>query len=99
MASFLARSQESSTIPYCADNLEKAQAGVDTCIEKLGKNLKKLDKFYNTHTMYNDGMIQKLLGKDVDVRDTLKWYARLELGKKILQCIKENGVCYYDAEM
>ena len=29
----------------------------------------------------------------------LKWYARLTLGEKIVKCIKEEGSCWYEAEL
>ena len=33
-----------------------------------------------------------------DTQELLQWYARLELGEKILKCVKENGECFFEAE-
>lgn len=33
------------------------------------------------------------------VKDALEWYARLELGEKILACVKEKGECEFTAEL
>ena len=33
------------------------------------------------------------------VKFFLEWYARLDLGKQILKCIKDNGECSFEAEL
>jgi hypothetical protein len=29
----------------------------------------------------------------------VEWYARLELGEKILKCVEEKGECQFEAEL
>ena len=33
------------------------------------------------------------------VKHYLEWYARLGLGKQILECVKEKGECQFEAEL
>ena len=40
--------------------------------------------------------------EDIDekgIRDLLEWYARLDLGTKILKCVEEKGDCSFEAEL
>jgi hypothetical protein len=37
--------------------------------------------------------------KKEQIRSLLEWYARLELGEKILKCVKEKGSCFFEAEL
>ena len=43
-------------------------------------------------------MIEEKVIKDIGVRDTQEWLARLDLGIKIEKCIEDNGECEFDAE-
>ena len=36
---------------------------------------------------------------EIGVKYFLEWYARLDLGKQILKCIKDNGECSFEAEL
>ena len=36
---------------------------------------------------------------ETEVKYYLEWYARRHLGKKIYDCINENGVCSFEAEL
>ena len=53
--------------------------------------------------MFNDEMIdkhfQKKFNETINVSKTLKWYARLKLGKQIKNCVEEKGYCYFRAEL
>lgn len=91
-------------IEYYSDDLETAEEGVKECKQELSGYLKKMDKFFNSVDGYNDTMLSEALdleGKEHDEkrRNLLVWYARLRLGKKIVACIKEQGSCYYSAEL
>lgn len=88
------------------DNLADVEEGIQRCLEVLEDNKEILDTFFDKNNAYNDQMLIedffKNHGKTVttnDVREMLKWYARLGLGKKIFECIKENGECNFEAEL
>lgn len=81
-------------------DLPKIKKGIAECKEKLGEYEKKLDAFFKEKGSYNDEMIMKEMGVDKKkVATILKWYARLELGRKILDCVETQGHCYFDAEL
>ncbi len=78
------------------EDLEEIKEGVQSCLRVLGDWKKKLDDFFETNYSYNDEMLEKQIGlKDMSM---LEWYARLELGEKILKCVKQNGSCHFQAE-
>ena len=78
------------------DNLAEIKEGIETCKRILGDWKKKLDDFFKTRSGYNRKMLQDEIGlKDWSM---LEWYARLELGEKILKCVEENGECQFEAE-
>ena len=78
------------------DNLDDIKRGIDECKERLGDWKKKLDDFFEKNDGYND----KMLEEDINLTDgsMLEWYARLELGEKILKCVEENSQCVFEAE-
>ena len=78
------------------DDLPKIKAGIKKCKEALGKNKKKLDKFFKANEGYNDEMLTK--AGFTNVRELLAWYARLILGEKILDCVECNKDCSFTAE-
>ena len=81
-------------------HLEEIEEGIKQCKKILGENENKLDKFFKDNNGYNDDMVKKALKIDVtDVHELLTWYARLELGNKILECVKDEGSCDFEAEM
>lgn len=60
----------------------------------------KLDQFFEKRDCYRNDEIAKEFGISEDkVRYILEWYARLELGVKIRDCIKETGCCQFNAEL
>ena len=78
------------------DNLAEIKEGIETCKRILGDWKKKLDDFFKTRSAYNRKMLQDEIGlKDWSM---LEWYARLELGEKILKCVEEKGECQFEAE-
>ena len=82
---------------YFSDNdLDDIKEGIKTCKTVLGDWKKKLDTFFENRDSYNDKKLEDVIGlKD---RSMLEWYARLELGEKILKCVEENGECTFEAE-
>jgi len=96
--------EEHSHIPYYSDDLKLAEEGIKECKKELRGYLTKMDKFFNSVDAYNDMMLSEALdleGKEHDEkrRNLMVWYARLQLGKKIASCIKDNGSCWYEAEL
>ena len=101
-ASFFGGSTESNHIDYSFDDddLETIREGIAQCNEELGDNKAKLDKFFEENNSYNNEMLVKELEvSDEEVRNLLEWYARLELGEKILKCVKEQDYCDFEAEL
>ena len=92
--------QEPSYIPYYSDDLDLAEEGVEECKAKLRGYLTIIRKFFNSRSSYTDKSLAEAL--EVSEERTaylLKWYARLTLGEKIVKCIKEEGSCWYEAEL
>ena len=82
------------------DHLESIVQGVTECKKKLGKWKIKLDEFFEKNDGYNDTMLWEQLGLNKSkARRMLEWYARLDLGEQILECVKKNGHCSFDAEI
>ena len=94
------------------ENLPKIEKGIKICEDTLGSLLETLNKFFDEKDSYNDKMLVDYLNeahgsKDLPtkkfteqgVRHYLEWYARLSLGKQILDCVKEHGECDFEAEL
>ena len=74
--------------------------GIKVCTKKLGKNKEKLDLFFKQHEGYNDKELAKYLKVSKNkTKELLIWYARLELGNKIKECVDEQGDCSFTAEL
>ena len=97
---------------YHEDHLDQVKEGIKDCKSSLGEYKKHLDNFFKTDGKdgYNDKMLEEYLNKNVKSRTHIKhgvhgvkffleWYARLDLGKQILKCIKDNGECSFEAEL
>jgi len=96
---FGAAENDPNEINYYTEDLEACEEGIKQCHEALGENLALLDEFFkNEPGGYNNTMILEQTGIE-DPREALEWYARLELGKKILQALKKNGYCSFTAEI
>ena len=77
------------------DSLEDVEEEISNIEEELGNKIKIIDDFFEKKDSYND---DDLLAIGITTHD-LREYADLELGKKIRDCIKENGYCNFDAEI
>lgn len=74
--------------------------GITKCKVALGKYEGMLTDFFANHTSYNDKELSRYLHTtQKNLTKMLKWFARLELGEKILDCVKKNGECHFDAEL
>ena len=62
--------------------------------QSLGEQLQMMHDFFDTNYSYSDDM---LVEKGIDV-SKLSDYADYQLGKKILDCLNENGYCEFTAE-
>ena len=97
---------------FSKEDLPKIKSGIAKCEKALGDNLAKLDKFFSDggegYAGYNDEMVANYLG--IAIPDKDKWkvpavdelltqYARLQLGLKILKCVKVKGDCGFSAEL
>ena len=85
---------------FSEDNLKDIEEGINECKKELGDWKSKFDQFFEKNNSYNYEMIEEQLGlKEDDAQDLLKWYARLDLGTKILKCVQKNGECSFTAEL
>jgi hypothetical protein len=76
------------------DNLEDVEAEIKNIEESLGDKLQVIEKFFEERNGYND----KMLAEVGITEDELSDYADLGLGRKIRDCIIENGSCGFEAE-
>ena len=77
------------------DNLEECEKEIKLIERKLGSNLELLDEFYNINVVdkpEHKAMIEMLS------YDVMADYADLVLGRKIRDCVKRKGYCYFTAE-
>ena len=82
------------------EHLEMVENGIKECEDVLGKNLKTLDKFFSDNNGYNDEMIVEQTNiKKENIDRLLKWYARLHLGIKIRDYLKDHDECNFEAEL
>lgn len=94
--------QEPNYLEYYFDtsNLPDIEKGIAKCKKALGKYEKEINDFFKLNEAYTDEVLAKHLKvKKEKVQSLLEWLARLDLGKKILKCVKENGECNFEAEL
>ena len=76
------------------DHLESVESEIERIEETLGDKKTTLDKFFSEHNGYNDEMLKKIGITSQELSE----YADLGLGIRIRDCIKETGVCEFQAE-
>ncbi len=99
-------------IQYIVPNNQKDEAlkeGIAKCLNELGNWKEGLDAFFERYKNgYNDEYIVNFWKEEYketvsleDVKDKLKIYARLSLGREIEEFFKENPDydCYFEAEL
>lgn len=79
---------------FSEDDLVGVEQGIADIEQDLDDKLKIIEDFFETKDSYND----KELSDAGITQDELREYADLGLGKKIRDCIKENGQCEFEAE-
>ena len=79
---------------YSEDDLEGVEVEIKNIEDELGDKLKIIEDFFETRRGYNDDDLEKA----GITQDELSEYADLGLGKKIRDCIIENGECSFEAE-
>ena len=85
---------------FSKENIPEINEGIKTCKKELGIYKTKLDKYWKNNGSYNEkGLAEYLKTTENKVKTFLEWYARLELGNKILKCVKAKGDCSFDAEL
>jgi hypothetical protein len=88
--------EQPNTLSYYfdEDNLEDVELEIKNIEESLGDKLQLIEKFFEDNNGWNDKKLE-----DAGItQEELSEYADLGLGKKIRDCIKENGSCQFDAE-
>ena len=84
-------------------DLDTIKEGIKICKDKLGKNKKRLDTFFDTNNGYNDNILHDYWFEEykdhINVNHDLEWYARLLLGAQILECVKNDDSCAFTAEL
>ena len=92
------------------ENLKTVIDKVKACEKELGDVLPLMDDFFNKDVVsYNDeSLLHYLTNKGymlgcnnlhlVDVKIYLQWYARLQLGNQIQNCLIENEFCVFECE-
>ena len=107
-ANFFGVEGESRSLDYYygEEDLPKVEEGVKECEGVLGEYLEHIEQFFKENDSFNDERLAKYLTKSLgtnvteeNVRFNLEWYARLELGREIRDCIKEHGQCNFEAEL
>ncbi len=99
---FGGKEYEPNHISYYFDKeyLPDIKKGLKKCKKKLGKYKKKLDSFFDKNNGYTDKKLATAINvNEKELSVLMEWYAREILGQKILECVKERGVCDFDAEL
>ena len=91
------------------DDKKNVHKGILECDKHLGKYRELLDDFFKDREGYNNQTLAQYLNEKVTpkypkhteekVKHYLEWNARLILGRKIYNCILEQGDCSFEAEL
>lgn len=79
---------------FGSDDLEGVENEITEIETALGDKVRIITEFFEKNNSYND---EKLADAGI-TSEELSEYADLELGKKIRDCIVENGECNFEAE-
>ena len=80
---------------YDEDHTGDIKKELENIEEILGEQLALMENFFSEARGYNDEMLEEA-GIDPYL---LSEYADYLLGKKILQCVEEHGICEFTAEL
>ena len=79
---------------FTESDLPNVESEIKVIENELGDKVKTIDDFFESRDSYNDEMLLEIGISRHDLRE----YADLDFGKKIRDCIIENGECVFDAE-
>ncbi len=81
-------------------HLPSIRKGINECREKLGRYESEIKSFLASTNGYTDKQIEERLNLPKEnTRTMLEWYARLQLGEKILAHVEKHRTCYFQAEL
>lgn len=85
------------------EHLEEIEEEMKKIKKSLGKYKENFDKFFEKNDFYNDEMLEEFFKeKEIETKNIgshLENYADLGLGQEILDCVKKNGECNFEAEI
>jgi len=85
---------------FLSDDLEAVEKELKEIEDSLGDYLELLKTFFDKNAMYSDEDLANYLKLE---KNQLQWYlseyADYHLGIQIRDCIKENGNCFFKAEL
>ena len=92
---------------FGTEDKKNVHKGMLECDRHLGKYRELIDEFFKNRESYNSQMLIEYLDEkahptkhtEEGVRYYLEWYARLQLGRQIYDCILEKGECDFEAEL
>tara|TARA_R100000329_G_scaffold88833_1_gene74620 strand:+ start:1032 stop:1412 length:381 start_codon:yes stop_codon:yes gene_type:complete len=99
---FGAQEEEPEFISYYTEDLEGVAFGIDICKKELGKYYKDVHHFYTnivSDPNYAQQLHEWLNISESEADNLIGWYARLELGEKMYNQVKEHGSCAIEAEI
>ena len=86
---------------FTEDNEDDINEELARCMEAIGKdNLEIMDRYYKEHRTESHQDVDDLKSKigDTEYKKLEEYYARIELGEKILECIMDNDTCSFSVE-
>ena len=92
---------------FGAEDKKNVHKGMLECDRHLGKYRELIDEFFKNRESYNSQMLVEYLDEkahptkhtEEGTRYYLEWYARLQLGRQIYDCILKQGDCDFEAEL
>ena len=86
---------------FTEDNEDEINKELARCREVIGTdNLDIMDRYYKEHRTESHQDVDDLKSKigDTEYKKLEEYYARIELGEKILECIMDNHKCNFSVE-
>ena len=86
---------------FAEDNEDEINKELTRCREAMGTdNLDIMDRYYKEHRTESHQAVDDLKSKigDTEYKKLEEYYARIELGEQILECIMDNDTCSFSVE-
>ena len=83
------------------DNIRGINKELAKCREAIGTDsLEIMDRYFKKHRTESHQALDDLVIKigDTEYKKLTEYYARIELGEKILECIRDNDECNFSVE-